>query len=66
MKNADEDDEVVAVSNEKRPVPVKIHDELLIEVRGRSCNRPLLFSPKQQSINQNDVFLLAKFLNFFD
>jgi len=39
VKDADEDDEVVAVSNEKKPVPLKVHDELLIEVRGMSCNK---------------------------
>lgn len=43
MNNADDDDEVVAIGNEKKTVPVKTHDELLIEVRGMSYNRPLLF-----------------------
>ncbi|XP_067247049.1 H/ACA ribonucleoprotein complex non-core subunit NAF1 [Chanodichthys erythropterus] len=31
MNNADDDDGVVAMGNEKKPVPLKTHDELLIE-----------------------------------
>ncbi|KTF84605.1 hypothetical protein cypCar_00011014, partial [Cyprinus carpio] len=42
----DDDDEGVAMGNEKRPAPLKTQDELLIDVRGRA---------KRQSINQNDV-----------
>ncbi len=34
MNNAEDDDEGVAMGNEKKPAPLKTQDELLIEVRG--------------------------------